>query len=41
MGVPSLAAASRWAAGIPVEDSGGRDFWGNAIPEGKKPSIGA
>jgi hypothetical protein len=28
-------------AGVPVEGNGGRDFWGNAIPEGEKPSIGA
>ena len=28
-------------AGIPVQDNGGRDFWGTAVPEGKKPTIGA
>jgi len=28
-------------AGIPIEDNGGRDFWGNAVPEKGKPSIGA
>jgi hypothetical protein len=28
-------------AGIPVEDNGGRDFWGNAIPEKVTPTIGA
>ena len=28
-------------AGIPAKNSGGRDFWGNPVPEGKNPSIGA
>jgi hypothetical protein len=28
-------------AGVPVEDNGGRDFWGSAVPEGEKLSIGA
>jgi len=28
-------------AGIPILDNGGRDFWGEALPEGEKPSIGA
>ena len=28
-------------AGIPIEDNGGRDFWGNKVPEGEKPTIGA
>ena len=28
-------------AGIPIVDDGGRDFWGEAVPEGEKPSIGA
>ncbi len=28
-------------AGLPIPDSGGRDFWGNAVPEGEPPSIGA
>ena len=28
-------------AGVPIEDSGGRDFWGNPVPPGRKPSIGA
>ena len=28
-------------AGIPVEDNGGRDFWGNGLPDDEKPSIGA
>ncbi len=28
-------------AGIPIENSGGRDFWGNKLPETQKPSIGA
>jgi hypothetical protein len=28
-------------AGIQIEDNGGRDFWGNAVPEKGKPSIGA
>ncbi len=28
-------------AGKPVENSGGRDLWGNKVPEGKNPSIGA
>ncbi|UCC22704.1 MAG: right-handed parallel beta-helix repeat-containing protein, partial [Planctomycetota bacterium] len=28
-------------AGIPIENNGARDFWGNKIPETKKPSIGA
>jgi hypothetical protein len=28
-------------AGLPVENNGGRDYWGNKLPEGGKPSIGA
>jgi len=28
-------------AGIPVERNGGRDFWGNKVPEGVRPDIGA
>ena len=28
-------------AGIPVERNGGRDFWGNKVPEGARPDIGA
>ncbi|UCF42553.1 MAG: right-handed parallel beta-helix repeat-containing protein [Planctomycetota bacterium] len=28
-------------AGIPIENNGGRDFWGNKIPETQKPAIGA
>lgn len=24
-----------------ISDSGGRDFWGNPVPAGEKPSIGA
>jgi hypothetical protein len=28
-------------AGMPVEDNGGRDFWGQAVPAEGKPSIGA
>ncbi len=28
-------------AGISIEDNGGRDFWGNKLPKGKKPDIGA
>ncbi|MEW5978282.1 MAG: right-handed parallel beta-helix repeat-containing protein [Acidobacteriota bacterium] len=28
-------------AGVRVPDNGGRDFWGNALPEGTNPSIGA
>lgn len=28
-------------AGVAVEDHGGRDFWGNRLPEGGRPSIGA
>lgn len=28
-------------AGIPAKNNGGRDFWGNPVPEGKNPSIGA
>lgn len=28
-------------AGIPIPDNGGRDFWGNRLPEGKPPAIGA
>ena len=27
-------------AGKPVRNNGGRDFWGNAVPAGKNPSIG-
>jgi hypothetical protein len=28
-------------AGIPLKDNGGRDFWGNAVPESGRPSVGA
>jgi hypothetical protein len=28
-------------AGIPVSNNGGRDFWGNPVPQGDKPAIGA
>ena len=28
-------------AGLPVQNNGGRDYWGNKLPEGGKPSIGA
>ena len=28
-------------AGVPVPDNGGRDFWGNKVPQGGKPAIGA
>jgi hypothetical protein len=28
-------------AGVPIKDNGGRDFWGNKIPEGKNPDVGA
>jgi len=28
-------------AGLPIKDNGGRDFWGNKIPKGQKPTIGA
>lgn len=28
-------------AGLPVADSGGRDFWGNPLPAGDAPDIGA
>jgi hypothetical protein len=28
-------------AGIPIKNNGGRDFWGNKVPEDKKPAIGA
>ena len=28
-------------AGIPIANNGGRDFWGNKVPEGRKPSIDA
>ena len=28
-------------AGTPIEGNGGRDFWGNPVPVGKKPTIGA
>ena len=27
-------------AGVPIKDNGGRDFWGNKIPEGKNPDVG-
>jgi hypothetical protein len=30
-----------FAAGVPILDNGGRDFWGNKVPEGKNPAIGA
>jgi hypothetical protein len=29
------------AAGVPLPDNGGRDFWGNKVLEGKKPCAGA
>jgi hypothetical protein len=28
-------------AGMPIGNNGGRDFWGNSVPEGEKPTIGA
>ena len=28
-------------AGLPVENNGGRDFWGDKVPAGKNPAIGA
>ncbi|MCW5977705.1 MAG: right-handed parallel beta-helix repeat-containing protein [Bryobacteraceae bacterium] len=28
-------------AGRPAKNNGGRDFWGNKVPDGKNPSIGA
>ncbi|MBA7646672.1 hypothetical protein ES703_54438 [subsurface metagenome] len=28
-------------AGLPIKDNGGRDFWGNKILKGQKPTIGA
>jgi hypothetical protein len=28
-------------AGIPMEDNGGRDFWGHRLPRGRRPAIGA
>lgn len=28
-------------AGVAVPENGGRDFWGNPLPQGKNPSIGA
>jgi hypothetical protein len=28
-------------AGLPIKDNGGRDFWGNEVPESCKPAIGA
>jgi hypothetical protein len=30
-----------FGAGVPIPASGGRDFWGNQVPEGKNPTIGA
>ena len=37
-----LQAGSRCiGAGVPIANNGGRDFWGNPLPEGKMPSIGA
>jgi hypothetical protein len=30
-----------FGAGVPIPASGGRDFWGNQVPEGKSPAIGA
>jgi hypothetical protein len=27
-------------AGIPIEDNGGRDFWGHRLPRGERPAIG-
>ena len=29
------------SAGLPIENNGGRDLWGNKVPEKGKPSIGA
>jgi hypothetical protein len=29
------------AAGVPISNNGGRDFWGNIVTEGAKPTIGA
>ena len=28
-------------AGIPIENNGGRDFWGNPVPQDGKPAVGA
>ena len=28
------------SAGIPIANNGGRDFWGNKLPEDKNPDIG-
>ena len=28
-------------AGIPIKDNGGRDFWGNPVPQDGRPAIGA
>jgi hypothetical protein len=28
-------------AGIPIQGNGGRDFWGNKVPEGAPPDVGA
>jgi hypothetical protein len=28
-------------AGLPIKDNGGRDFWGNKVLKGQKPTIGA
>ncbi|MHC4570668.1 MAG: right-handed parallel beta-helix repeat-containing protein [Planctomycetota bacterium] len=28
-------------AGLPIKDNGGRDFWGNKVAKGTKPTIGA
>jgi len=30
-----------FGAGIPIENNGGRDFWGNKVPEKEGPTIGA
>jgi len=28
-------------AGIIIKDNGGRDFWGNPVPESRRPAVGA
>jgi beta-galactosidase len=28
-------------AGIPIKNNGGRDFWGNQVPESERPAVGA
>lgn len=35
------AASPCIGAGVEVKNHGGRDFWGNPVPAGRNPAIGA